>query len=172
MSELLTGLIGASLVVGSFLWAAVSDMFKDEFRTRLESFPLSLLALAAWRLPCAMRDEALEEWGAELDFILRDAEGLPLTRLTRGTFYAVDLALRGAPAMARQMRGGRQGRHIFYEGGDPDGFAQQIQTEFGFDLTKDPRWGCWDPGFTTYSFDCPPGLLDEIYGSGRFPMGS
>jgi hypothetical protein len=65
-----------------------------------------------------------------------------------------------------------QGRHIFYEGDNPRKFAEQIKAEFEFDVTKDPRWENRDPGFTTWSFDCPPELLDKIYGSDRFPMGS
>jgi hypothetical protein len=64
------------------------------------------------------------------------------------------------------------GRHIFYEGEDPDGFAQQITAEFAFDVTKDPRWGDRHPDFISYGFDCPSSLLDAIYGSDRFPMGS
>lgn len=64
------------------------------------------------------------------------------------------------------------GRHIFYEGDEPEEFARQVLFEFGFDVTKDAQWGDNDGGFTSYSFDCPPGLLNLIYGSDRFPMGS
>ena len=64
------------------------------------------------------------------------------------------------------------GRHIFYEGDKPGEFARQVQFEFGFDVTKDVKWGEKYPDFTSYSFDCPPGLLNLIYGTDRFPMGS
>jgi hypothetical protein len=79
------------------------------------------------------------------------------------------------------------GRHIYYEGDDPDGFAAEIRTEFGFDPTTipnsvlysaNPLWGLYYPAddrrdaFISYSFHCPPGILDAIYGSDRWPMGS
>lgn len=72
-----------------------------------------------------------------------------------------------------------EGRTIFYEGTDPDGFAAQIKAEFGFDpsqtLARDvgdgrPFHG-WNEDFG-WAFHCPPEHLDAIYGSGRFPMGS
>jgi hypothetical protein len=65
-----------------------------------------------------------------------------------------------------------EGRHIFYEGDEPGKFAQQVHSEFGFDVTKDAKWGVKYSDHTSYSFDCPPGLLDPIYGTDRFPMGS
>jgi hypothetical protein len=58
-----------------------------------------------------------------------------------------------------------EGRDIFYEGDDPDGFAAQIRAEFGFDPAAD---SCWDE---MQRFHCPAKHLDAIY-SGRFPMGS
>ena len=33
------------------------------------------------------------------------------------------------------------GRHIYYEGDDPEGFAQEILAEFGFDPSADELWG-------------------------------
>ena len=58
------------------------------------------------------------------------------------------------------------GRHIFYEGDDAEGFARQIKTEFGFDPSQDPKWS------DGHGFDCPPEHLDAIYGARRFPLGS
>jgi hypothetical protein len=190
----------AGIFLGSLVWAAVTDMFKDEVRARLGGLPFWLLRRAARRIPKAVRSDVVEEWNAELEFILRATEGLPLTRLVRGTRYAADLLLRGAPAMAREI-GGRwtirekltsplapvmarqstwrsmfpDGRHIFYEGDDPAGFARQVQAEFNFDPAVDSSWGRrigGDGGFDSYSFHCPPELLDPIYGDSRFPMGS
>ena len=69
-----------------------------------------------------------------------------------------------------------EGRHIFYEGNDPKGFAKEIKKRFGFDVTKDPSWGIRIPGgkgldpFNSYAFDCPPGILDAVYT--EYPMGS
>ncbi|MFG1883777.1 hypothetical protein [Micromonospora sp. NPDC049102] len=190
-----------SLFVASLVWAAVTDMLKDEVRARLGRLPFWLLGLAGRRLPLAARSDVVDEWNAELEFILRDTEGLPLTRLVRGTRYATDMLLRGAPGIAREM-GDQwaireqltspaasvleqrsawrnlypQGRHIFYEGDDPAGFAEEVRAEFGFDPTADPHWGTRigseDNGFDSYSFYCPGDLLDSIYGVGRFPMGS
>ena len=58
------------------------------------------------------------------------------------------------------------GRNIFYEGGDPAGFAREIKVEFGFDPADDPRW------HDDRQFHCPAEHLDAICGSDRFPMGS
>jgi hypothetical protein len=73
---------------------------------------------------------------------------------------------------------GPEGRHIFYEGDDPETFRQQINAEFGFDPGDDNEdWGKYFEGddvegFVSYSFWCPLEYLNAIYGSGRFPMGS
>ena len=75
-----------------------------------------------------------------------------------------------------------KGRDIYYEGEHPQQFVREIATEFGFDPSADPYWGVDIPadeyggeygdGFTSYSFRCPAEHLDDIYGSGRWPMGS
>jgi hypothetical protein len=72
-----------------------------------------------------------------------------------------------------------RGRHIYYEGDEPQKFADEIRTEFGFDPSADEYWGLLIPGddlhddaFTSYCFRCPPEILDAVYGSGRWPMGS
>ena len=137
----------------------------------------------------------------ELDVILHDTEGLPLTWLLRGVTFAADLLLRGAPAAAREMGAGKtanrlapvlasdskgaalpawsdlfpEGRDIFYEGNDPVRFVRQIQSEFGFSPASDPRGGEHIDGdglsFTSHSFYCPSEHLDAIYGNNRFPVG-
>jgi hypothetical protein len=76
-----------------------------------------------------------------------------------------------------------EGRSIFYEGDDPQGFCREIQAEFGFDPSADALWeehasaAGYDTsrGFgweTCQCFWCPPEHLDAIYGSGRWPLGS
>lgn len=79
-----------------------------------------------------------------------------------------------------------EGRVIYLEGTDSraERFVQQIKDEFGFDPSKDQRWGQYvsyteedryddgPPGFTSYAFHCPAEHLDAIYASGRWPMGS
>ena len=59
------------------------------------------------------------------------------------------------------------GRSIFYEGEDPNGFAETIREEFGLDVTADE-----DAWVSSCGFHCPTEHLDAIYGSGRFPIGS
>ncbi len=90
-----------------------------------------------------------------------------------------ELASGLAPAQVADTTWSRlfpEGRHIYYEGDDPTGFASQIEAEFGFSPALDPHWGEQIDGddfsFTSYSFHCPPEHLDAIYGKGRFPMGS
>jgi hypothetical protein len=70
------------------------------------------------------------------------------------------------------------GRCIFYEGDEPQKFAEEIKAEFGFDPSEDKSWGeviaddeAGD-AFTSYRFHCPPEHLDAIYGNGRWPLGS
>jgi hypothetical protein len=58
------------------------------------------------------------------------------------------------------------GRHIFYEGDDPERFAAEIVAEFGFDPSRDPDWG------NGCMFHCPAEHLDTIYSSHRWPTGS
>lgn len=67
------------------------------------------------------------------------------------------------------------GRDIFYEGDDPDGFAEEIAVKYGFDPRTDRRW--WDvidgeEPFVAYQFHCPAHLLDAIYGNSAYPLGS
>jgi len=69
------------------------------------------------------------------------------------------------------------GRHIYYEGDEPEAFAATIKDEFGLDLTSDPAWGqviddSEGGSFVSYGFDCPAGLLGDIYYSDRWPTGS
>ena len=64
------------------------------------------------------------------------------------------------------------GRHIYYEGGKPEAFAATIKDEFGLDVTSDRAWGqliddSEGGSFVSYEFDCPAGLLGNIYYSGR-----
>lgn len=71
------------------------------------------------------------------------------------------------------------GRTIFYEGDDPEGFCKEIKAEFGFDPRERPG-DFTIPGHAPSpmtweqhrAFHCPPEHLDAIYASGRWPMGS
>jgi hypothetical protein len=82
----------------------------------------------------------------------------------------------------------------YYEGDDPDGFAAEMLAEFGIDVhAPDAEPGEWqlvggaDPwdhrvtgvdengvayDYPMRAFILPGGLFDEIYLSGRWPLGS
>lgn len=70
------------------------------------------------------------------------------------------------------------GRHVYYEGEDPEGFVKEMKAKFNFDPSKDnPNWSMWidkegdNPGFFSYGFDLPGHLMDAVYG-GPYPLGS
>jgi hypothetical protein len=90
-------------VVSGFVFAVIAktatDASTQEVRTRLDRLPRTILALAARALPNEERDDLLAEWEAELSFILRHTDGLPLTRMWRGLRFASSLALAG-PTLA------------------------------------------------------------------------
>ena len=71
-----------------------------------------------------------------------------------------------------------EGRDLYYEGENPEEFAEAIREEFGLDPSADLLWGKrieggdGQAGSTTYGFHCPAEKLDGIYdmhGSRRFP---
>lgn len=66
------------------------------------------------------------------------------------------------------------GARRFYEGDDPEGFRAEMWEEFGFEVAADdPQYppGGWteDRGRV---FTIPAGLVEKIYGSDRWPLGS
>src|ERR1700733_6986164 len=83
------GLCGSALLVVWLLRDALTDMCKEEVRTRLTQLPYTLLRIVALRIPRPGRDDALAEWRAELDFILSETDGLPITRIVRGVWYSM-----------------------------------------------------------------------------------
>jgi DNA-binding transcriptional MerR regulator len=90
--------------IGAF-WlvrGAATQMCQEEVQTRLTRLPYALLRLATARLPQEIRNDVADEWRAELAFVLRDTDGLPLTRLLRGTRYAMGL-LRASAAIVREL---------------------------------------------------------------------
>ena len=83
------------------------------------------------------------------------------------------------------------GRLLWYEGDDPDGFAAEMMTRFGLDVTapipdfmRDEfhhnfPWGTvladedGSEPLSFYEFYCPPELLDNIYGDDvPWPIGT
>jgi exopolysaccharide biosynthesis polyprenyl glycosylphosphotransferase len=91
MNAVWLGLCGAGFLVVWLLRDALTDMCKEEIRTRLVRLPHAVLRVVAIRIPRGERQEVLAEWSAELDFILSETDGLPVTRLLRGVWYSVSL---------------------------------------------------------------------------------
>ena len=111
-------LCGLGLLGIWLLRDAITDMCKEEIRTRLSRFPYTLLRIVALRIPRPARQDALGEWSAELDFILSETDGLPVTRFLRGTRYSASLLalicrLRQSGTLLPRTGGGRgRGRWI------------------------------------------------------------
>jgi hypothetical protein len=108
MNGALPVVVVAGLFLGSLIWAALADMFKDEIRTRLGRLPYLLIRVAALRIPRTDRSDLTGEWDAELDLILHGTDGLPISRLVRGVWFSADLLLRGAPGVAREIKAAMQ----------------------------------------------------------------
>jgi hypothetical protein len=66
------------------------------------------------------------------------------------------------------------GRVIFYEGDDPEGFVAEIKKRFAFDPSADAGWNFTANGEDEphRRFLCPAHLLEAIYGDEKYPMGS
>ncbi len=98
--------IGIACLTLAFRWllVALADLMSEEARTRLARIPFAIVRLARARLPRDLRDDLAQEWDAELMFVLTGTEGMPITRLLRGTRFALGL-LRAAPAVADGLTG-------------------------------------------------------------------
>lgn len=83
--------------------AVIGRTLQEEAVRRLGRIPFALISLVSARLPRELRDDVAAEWRAELDFALRGADGMPITRLLRGIRYSVGL-LMSAPAIADSLR--------------------------------------------------------------------
>jgi lipopolysaccharide/colanic/teichoic acid biosynthesis glycosyltransferase len=93
---------------GALVTAVVGDLVSEEVRTRLERLPAALIRLAGGWLPANVRHEWTDEWLAELAYILRGTESLPISRLIRGTRFAADLLL-GARTIGRELGQAEEG---------------------------------------------------------------
>jgi hypothetical protein len=98
-------LLGTWLVRSAI--TAITQMCQEEMRTRLSRLPNALIRLATSRLPAHARADLADEWQAELAFVLTGTAGLPLTRLLRGTRYAIGL-LWVSHGIARELSGSDQ----------------------------------------------------------------
>jgi hypothetical protein len=90
-----TGLTwGALGLVGMFLFASLGDLVSEEVRGWLDLAPRAMLRLAAAQLAQEVRDTIYkDEWLPELAYVLRGAESRPITRVIRGTTFAVGLLI-------------------------------------------------------------------------------
>jgi exopolysaccharide biosynthesis polyprenyl glycosylphosphotransferase len=84
-------LCGAAALAVLLIRDALTSMCQEEIRTRLSRLPVAVMRFVSLRMPRDTRDDILEEWQAELEFILHDTEGMPLTRLARGLAYSFSL---------------------------------------------------------------------------------
>lgn len=79
-------------LLGTFLLAALGDLINEEVRGWLNLAPRAVLRLAARRLDPDSRDVIYQEvWLPDLDYYLRGDESRPITRLIRGTTFALGL---------------------------------------------------------------------------------
>jgi hypothetical protein len=88
--QMLGGLLGLFLLFA--VYETIKNMVSKEAQTRLERLPYAILRVARRRLPPEHREKIHdEEWLPELIAIVRETDGLPITRMIRGVDYAVGL---------------------------------------------------------------------------------
>jgi hypothetical protein len=61
MGMLATAVVAVAILLGSVFWATVTDMCKDEVRTRLGGLPYLLIRVASLRIPRAARSDMADE---------------------------------------------------------------------------------------------------------------
>jgi hypothetical protein len=91
----MTGAVWAALcLLGMFLCAALGDLVSEEIRGWLDLVPRAILRLASTQLKDSQRETIYQdEWLPELIYVLRGAESRPITRLIRGTTFALGLLI-------------------------------------------------------------------------------
>jgi len=94
--------VAALAVMAGLVGTALGELVSKEIRGRLDKVPTAVLRLAGRRLGVAVRDDLLDEWGAELHEILRGVEALPVTRLLVGTRFALGL-LAASPRIEKEL---------------------------------------------------------------------
>jgi hypothetical protein len=99
-----TWVILAGAAVLWLLRTATTQMCQEEMRTRMAGLPYALVRVASKRLPEEVRDDVADEWRGELAFVLRETDGLPLTRLLRGMRFAMGLVW-SSRVFARELSG-------------------------------------------------------------------
>jgi cadmium resistance protein CadD (predicted permease) len=95
-----TVLLALLALAGAFAVSVVTGMLSQEAQTRLARLPVALLRIARILIPGEQRDEWYRELSAELSYIAKETDGLPVTRLLKGLTFAAG-AIRGALAIRR-----------------------------------------------------------------------
>lgn len=91
----------AVLLMLALLVRLAGDLVSEEIRGWLDVAPRAILRLAAARLNREQREMLYsEEWLPELEWIMREAEGRPITRAKRATCFALGI-LMAARTVAR-----------------------------------------------------------------------
>jgi membrane protein YdbS with pleckstrin-like domain len=86
--------IAVIATVSSLLVLAGSDLVSQELRGWLDLAPLGILRLASVQLKAEQRKKVLDEaWIPDLMYVLRGKESRPISRLIRGTWFAVCLLI-------------------------------------------------------------------------------
>jgi hypothetical protein len=89
----MTGFLWALLgVLAALAMTAAADMVSEEVRDRLDHLPHAILRLAARRLGPQQRVSFYEDvWLPDLTYLLKGDESRPVTRLCRGTCFALSI---------------------------------------------------------------------------------
>lgn len=61
------------------------------------------------------------------------------------------------------------GRDVFYDGDNPKEFVKEMKEKFGFDPSENNNK--WNKK-SGYQFFCPAANMENVYGSGKYRLGS
>jgi len=95
-----TVLLGLLALAGAAAVNAMTGMLSQEVQTRLARLPVALLRVARVLVPGEQRDERYREWVAEVSYIAKETDGLPVTCLLEALKFAAG-AITGAIAIRR-----------------------------------------------------------------------
>jgi hypothetical protein len=102
----IAALVLGTSVIGGIAKLVMGGMIREEAQTRLGRIPYAVIQLATARVAPELRDDLVAEWRAELEFLLTDTEGMPLTRLVRGIRYSAGLLVSARAITDGLTRGG------------------------------------------------------------------
>lgn len=91
MSTATSVVTACATFIGGILVALLSDLFSEEMRSRLDGLPRTLILLVSRALPSNIREQYKGDWLAVLNEFLHGNEARPITRLVKGTYFALSL---------------------------------------------------------------------------------